>query len=69
MKDLIRSPLEFVRPMTDDEWQDLMSRASDREYQRRKRQQPKRKSAAMLDASSRQRVLLSLKRTDASASV
>lgn len=69
MKDLIRSPLQFVRPMTDDEWQDLVSRAGDREYQRLKRQQPKRKPAAMLTASNRQRVLLSLKRIDASALV
>jgi len=40
MKDLIRSPLQFVRPMTDSEWQDLMSRAGHRERQRVKRRQP-----------------------------
>lgn len=40
MKDLIRSPLQFVRRMTDDEWQDLVARAGQRERQRIKRHQP-----------------------------
>lgn len=44
MKDLMRSPLQFVRPMTDSEWQDLMSRARDRERQRVKRRQPHAKN-------------------------
>lgn len=44
MKDLIRSPLQFVRPMTDDEWQELMSRAGHRERQRIKRRQPHAKA-------------------------
>ena len=37
MKDLIRSPLQFVRPMTNEEWQDLVLRAGHREEQRIKR--------------------------------
>jgi hypothetical protein len=40
MKDLIRSPLQFVRRMTDDEWQELMTRAGRSERQRIKRRQP-----------------------------
>jgi hypothetical protein len=40
MKDLIRSPLQFVRPMTDNEWQDLVTRAGHRERRRVKRHQP-----------------------------
>jgi hypothetical protein len=44
MKDLIRSPLQFVRPMTHDEWRDLVSRAGRRERQQLKRNQPRPKS-------------------------
>lgn len=44
MKDLIRSPLQFVRPMTDHEWQEFRSRASHRERQRIKRRQPHAKT-------------------------
>ena len=43
MKDLIRSPLQTVHPMTDEEWQDLVLRASRREIQRAKRRRPQRK--------------------------
>jgi len=39
MKDLIRSPLQFVRPMTDEEWQTLVLRARHRERLRLKRRQ------------------------------
>lgn len=39
MKDLIRTPLQFVRPMTDTEWQELMLRAGHRERQRVERHQ------------------------------
>jgi transcriptional accessory protein Tex/SPT6 len=43
MRDLIRSPLQFVRPMTEQEWQAMMLRAAKRELRRklRKRAQPK----------------------------
>jgi hypothetical protein len=44
MKDLIRSPLQFVRSMTDDEWQELKLRAGHRERQRIKRHQPHAKA-------------------------
>lgn len=44
MKDLIRSPLQFVQPMTDTEWQELMLRAGHRERQRVKRRQPHAKA-------------------------
>lgn len=50
MKDLIRSPLQFVRPMTDSEWQDLMSRAGHRERQRVKRRQPYAKAKVKVKA-------------------
>jgi hypothetical protein len=39
MKDLIRSPLQFVRPMTKQEWQELVLRAGHRERQRIKQRQ------------------------------
>lgn len=35
--DFIRSPLQFVRPMTENEWHDLVARESRREIQRVKR--------------------------------
>jgi hypothetical protein len=47
MKDLIRSPLQFVRPMTNEEWQDLVLRAGHREEQRIKRRQPHDQAAAL----------------------
>ncbi|MDY6946419.1 MAG: hypothetical protein SXG53_11920 [Pseudomonadota bacterium] len=69
MKDLLRSPLQFVRPMTDSEWQDLVLRASHRERQRLKRRQPQRK-LALLDVTGRRRGLpQALKQLDASASL
>ena len=37
MNDLIRSPLQFVRPMTENEWQELVDRETRREIQRIKR--------------------------------
>lgn len=54
MKELIRSPLQFVRPMTDDEWQDLVLRASHRVTQQIKRRLPQRRRTR-LDLSSRRR--------------
>ena len=66
MKDLILSPLQFVRPMTDHEWQDLVLRANHRERQRLKRRQPQRK-LALLGVSSRRRH--ALKQRDSSASL
>lgn len=51
MKDLIRSPLQFVRPMTTQEWQDLVLRAGHRE-ERIKRRQP-HAQAPSLDLSNR----------------
>jgi hypothetical protein len=62
MKDLTRSPLEFVRPMTEEEWQELVLRASEREYQRAQRRLPKRRPS-LLNAATRERVLLSLKKS------
>ncbi len=53
MKDLIRSPLQFVRPMTDPEWRELMARAGHRERQRIKRRQPHSKSDTVELASHR----------------
>lgn len=70
MKDLIRSPLQFVRPMTDHEWQDLVLRANHRERQRIERRQPRRKPG-LIEVAHRQRSLggRALKRPDASASI
>ena len=44
MRDFIRSPLQFVRPMTEHEWDQMLLRASNREA-RRKRRQRARQSA------------------------
>ena len=41
MKDLIRSPLQFIRPMTQSEWQELVLRAAHRERLRNLRRQRK----------------------------
>jgi hypothetical protein len=69
MKDLLRSPLQFVRPMTDHEWQELVLRANHRERQRLKRREPQRK-LALLDVTGRRRDLArALKQLDASASL
>lgn len=69
MKDLIRSPLQFVRPMTDHEWQDLVLRAGHRERQQLKRRQPHRKPA-QLEVTRRQAHLdRGLKRPASSASL
>jgi hypothetical protein len=38
MKDLIRSPLQFVRPMTEQEWRELVLRETHREARRVRRQ-------------------------------
>lgn len=38
MKDFIRSPLQFIRPMTDQEWDQMLLRASKREARRKRRQ-------------------------------
>ena len=70
MKDLIRSPLQFVRPMTDHEWEDLVSRASHRERQRIKRHQSRDKLAAPEPAGRRHHSLeRDFARTDASATL
>lgn len=68
MKDLIRSPLQFVRPMSDNEWQELVARARHGERQRIKRRLPRRKLAA-IDVAARQRGLeRALRRPVSSAS-
>lgn len=69
MKDIIRSPLQFVRPMTDHEWQDLVLRANHREHHRLKRQQPQRKLAPIDTTGRRRGVGSALKQTATSASL
>lgn len=44
MRDLIRSPLQSVRPMTAQEWEHMMLRAANRELHRKRRQRAKQKS-------------------------
>jgi hypothetical protein len=39
MRDLIRSPLQFVRRMTKQEWEEMQLRAANRELRRRQRRQ------------------------------
>jgi hypothetical protein len=68
MKDLIRSPLQFIRSMTDDEWQELKSRASHRERQRIKRRQPHAKTQP-IEPTTRRRADDRLTRSASSASL
>lgn len=48
MRELIRSPLQFVRRMTEQEWEAMMARATAREVRRKRRQRDKQKSAAVV---------------------
>ena len=43
MRDLIRSPLQFVRRMTKQEWEEMQLRAANRELRRQRRQHAQRK--------------------------
>jgi hypothetical protein len=43
MRDLIRSPLQSVRRMTEQEWEEMMRRAANRELRRKRRQHARRK--------------------------
>jgi hypothetical protein len=43
MRDLIRSPLQSVRRMTQQEWDEMMLRAANREVRRKRRQGAQRK--------------------------
>jgi IS5 family transposase len=45
MRDLIRSPLQSVRRMTEQEWDEMMLRAANREVRRKRRQGVQRKLA------------------------
>lgn len=45
MRDLIRSPLQSVRRMTEQEWDEMMLRAANREVRRRRRPGAQRKLA------------------------
>jgi hypothetical protein len=53
MRDLIRSPLQFVRRMTDKEWEAMMARAAAREVRRKRRQQARQQAPAVVTPSSR----------------
>ena len=45
MRDLIRSPLQSVQRMTEQEWDEMMLRAANREVRRKRRQGAQRKLA------------------------
>jgi hypothetical protein len=45
MRDLIRSPLQSVRRMTEQEWDEMMLRAANREVRRKRKQGAQRKLA------------------------
>jgi hypothetical protein len=53
MRDLIRSPLQFVRPMTEQEWAALKLRATNRELRRDRRRRAKQQSAPVKTVASR----------------
>lgn len=54
MRDLIRSPLQFVRPMTENEWSDLVLRGEQREVRRKIRRRKKQLAAPVETVSHRQ---------------
>lgn len=56
MRDLIRSPLQFVRPMTEQEWAAVKLRAKNREIQRERRRRARKPSLVV--AVSRRRLEL-----------
>jgi hypothetical protein len=53
MRDLIRSPLQFVRPMTEQEWAALKLRATNRELRRDRRRRAKQQPAPVKTVASR----------------
>lgn len=53
MRDLIRSPLQFVRPMTELEWAALKLRATNREQRRDRRRRANQQSAPVKTVASR----------------
>jgi len=54
MMDLIRSPLQLVVKMTEQEWEDMMLRATKRDIRRaRRRQAAQQKAAPVASVSSR----------------
>lgn len=48
MMDLIRSPLQFVVKMTEQEWEDLMSRATRRDIRRAHRRRAAQQKATQV---------------------
>ena len=60
MKDFIRSPLQFVRPMTKQEWQELMLRRTHRETQRERRRRAREKAKLIAPLASRRLKLIDL---------
>lgn len=58
MRDFIRSPLQFVRPMTEHEWRELMLRETNREIRRERRRRAQQKSAPVAAISSRRLALI-----------
>lgn len=58
MKDLIRSPLQFIQPMTEDELRELMLRAVERERLRDKRRERRAKAQPVDPANARRRLPL-----------
>ena len=53
MRDLIRSPLQFVRPMTELEWAEMRVRATNREIRRERRRRQRQNSAPVATVASR----------------
>ena len=66
MRDFIRSPLQFVRPMTKQEWDHLMVRASNRESRRKGRQRGKQKAAPVTIGKRRLALIRAAQATDSS---
>jgi len=66
MKELIRSPLQFVRPMSEQEWEEMKLRAKNREIRRERRRRARQKLAPIVASSQRRDSLRAAQAADSS---
>ena len=66
MKELIRSPLQFVRPMSEQEWEEMKLRAKNREIRRERRRRARQKLAPVVASSRRPDSLRAAQAADSS---
>jgi hypothetical protein len=66
MRDFIRSPLQFVRPMTAPEWDQMLLRASKREAHRKRKQRARQNAAPVAIAKRALALIRAAQATDSS---